>query len=51
MLKDALLYSSIGLVLLIYFLMILYCVKSNFKAKDKLSDLMYISDSEAKLLQ
>lgn len=31
--------------------MVLYCVKSNYKAKDKLADLMFISDAEAKLLQ
>lgn len=31
--------------------MILYCIKSNYKAKSKLADLMYISDTEARTLQ
>jgi ATP-dependent Zn protease len=50
-LKNVLLYSSIGIILLLYFFMITYCVKSNYKAKEKLTDLMYISDSEARMLQ
>ena len=44
-------YSSMGIILLLYFFMVLYCVKSNFKAKEKLTDLMYISDTEARMLQ
>jgi hypothetical protein len=50
-LKGVILYSSIAIILLLYFFMILYCVKSNFRAKEKLTDLMYISDSEARMLQ
>jgi hypothetical protein len=50
-LKDVTLYSSMGIILLLYFFMVLYCVKSNFKSKEKLTDLMYISDSEARMLQ
>jgi hypothetical protein len=50
-LKKVTLYSSMGIILLLYFFMVLYCVKSNFKAKKKLIDLMYISDSEARMLQ
>lgn len=50
-LKNVLLYSSVAIILLLYFFMITYCVKSNYKAKEKLTDLMYISDSEARMLQ
>lgn len=50
-LKGVTLYSSIAIIVLLYFFMILYCVKSNFKAKEKLTDLMYISDAEARMLQ
>ncbi len=50
-LKNTILYSSIVIILLLYVLMILYCLRSNSKSKDKLSDLMYISDSEVRMLQ
>lgn len=50
-LKAIILYSSMGIILLLYFFMILYCVKSNYRAKEKLTDLMYISDAEARMLQ
>ena len=49
--KDTVLYTSIGIIFLLYCLMILYCLRSNSRAKDKLSDLMYISDSEVRMLQ
>lgn len=43
-LQNVLQFSSIAIILLLYLFMVMYCVKSNYKAKDKLTDLMYISD-------
>jgi hypothetical protein len=51
LLKNVMLYCSIGVMALLYFFMISYCVKSNYKSKDKLSELMYMSDTEARTLQ
>lgn len=50
-LKNVIQYCSMGIILLLYFFMILYCVKSNYKSKEKLTDLMFISDAEARMLQ
>lgn len=50
-LKDAMLYSSIAVMALLYFFMLTYCVKSNYKSKEKLTELMYMSDAEARTLQ
>ena len=50
-LKNVMLYCSIGVMVLLYFFMVSYCVKSNYKSKEKLTELMYMSDIEARTLQ
>ena len=50
-LSNVVLFSSLGIVVILYFLMILYCFKSNSQLKQSLSNLLYISDSEAHMRQ
>jgi len=50
-LSNIVLFCSLGIVVILYFLMILYCFKSNSQLKQSLSNLLYISDSEAHMHQ
>jgi ATP-dependent Zn protease len=50
-LSNVVLFCSLGIVVILYFLMILYCFKSNSQLKQSLSNLLYISDSEAHMHQ
>ena len=50
-LSHVVLFSSLGIVVILYFLMILYCFKSNSQLKQSLSSLLFISDSQAHLHQ
>jgi hypothetical protein len=51
LLSNVVLYASLGIVALLYFLMALYCLRSNTQLKDNLAHLLYISDSEAHMNQ
>ncbi len=48
---DIFLYVSLTIIAVLYFLMILFCVKSNTQLENSLSRLLYTSDSEARSQQ
>lgn len=51
LLSNTVLYSSLGVVSVLYFLMVFYCIQSNTQLKKSLSSLLFISDSEARMHQ
>lgn len=50
-LKNALFYTSMGLVVVLYLFMLIYCVKSSYRAKESISELMMMNDGEARVRQ
>ena len=48
-LKNALFYTSMGLVVILYIFMLINCVSNIYRAKEGISELVMISDTEARI--
>lgn len=50
-LSNNILFSSLGIVVILYFFTVFYCFKSNSQLKKSLYSLLFISDNEAHMHQ